>query len=895
MTRRQSHWSSAPLALVVLAVLAAGFAACGGGGGSAGPAPVPTTLTISPNGGTLNAVGATLQLAATVKDQNGQPIASPTVTWSSLTTSVAAVSTTGLVAAVANGTAQIQAADGNAKSQVTVTVAQVPSTLAKVSGDLQNGTTGQALSAPLVVQVNDANGHPVAGVTVTFATSGGSVNPTSAPTNTSGQAQTTWTLGSNVGQQTATATSTGLSGSPVTFTTTANGAPGAPMISSITPDTLVETQSATITGTNFSATPGNDVVSIDGVQATVTAASTMSLTVTVPGSGCKPARLVSVSVAVGGQSGTKAGVPFHPVSFVTLSAGQEAIVQNPSLFCLQFRAAASGSETYVIGMSAPAEYPGTVMPFQITATGGISAAPPFAASRALTAPARARLAAHLFQAPSLFQFHATARQGGVWPEDRGRLEAIRQRVRAEAKIRQWEAVHLPFLIRQPRRALVAPITSGAIIGAPPAVGDTVVVRFPNIAAANPCSTYITVKTVARVVGSAGVWLYDVQNPTADSLTQTDIQSASNEFDAKIYASDTLQFGHPSDIDNNGRVIIVLTWQVNKQAANLGGFVWSGDLFPGTYCPQSNAGEVYYGEVPDSLNQAGTGARKKSTVVAGMPRLIAHEFTHVIQFSQRLLLNNGQMLESWEAEGQATFAEELAGDATLGNTSYQNYDHHVAFGPGGFDWYEDEMIKWAEYFGDLGPNNQAQSAPDLCTVYGNTQLTTLPCDVSAFYGASWILQRYVGDQFGPGYTGGLAGLTRDWVMKNPSLVGSANIAALLGINYDTLFARFATALALDDQNNGTGTAWVPTVFRVTSWNSDSIATWISTCCQLGWLNPPVIGFGTTTASRSVRGGSTAYTILTAAGAHPAAAFMFTDPGGATLGTTLRPTLWVARVQ
>ena len=105
MTRRQSHWSSAPLALVVLAVLAAGFAACGGGGGSAGPAPVPTTLTISPNGGTLNAVGATLQLAATVKDQNGQPIASPTVTWSSLTTSVAAVSTTGLVAAVANGTA----------------------------------------------------------------------------------------------------------------------------------------------------------------------------------------------------------------------------------------------------------------------------------------------------------------------------------------------------------------------------------------------------------------------------------------------------------------------------------------------------------------------------------------------------------------------------------------------------------------------------------------------------------------------------------------------------------------------------------------------------------------------------------------------------------------------
>lgn len=241
------------------------------------------------------------------------------------------------------------------------------------------------------------------------------------------------------------------------------------------------------------------------------------------------------------------------------------------------------------------------------------------------------------------------------------------------------------------------------------------------------------------------------------------------------------------------------------------------------------------------------------------------------------------------------AEELAGDAVLGNTSYQNYDHHVAFGPGGINWYEDEMIKWAEYFGDLGSNNQATNAPELCTVYGNIQLTTIPCDVSAFYGASWIFQRYIGDQFGPSYPGGLVQLTRDWVMKNPSLVGSANIAALLGVNYDTLFAHFATALALDDRNNGTGTAWVPTVFSITSWNSDSIATWISTCCQFGWLNPPAISFGTTSASRSVRGGSTAYTILSASGPHPAAAIALTDASRNPLSTGLRPTMWVVRIQ
>ncbi len=892
MTRRPSLWSDTRLAIAVSAAITVGVTACGGGG-SAGPA-VPTTLTISPNGATLIALDATLQLAATVKDQNGQPIASPTITWSSSAPGVATVSTTGLVVAVANGASQIRAVDGNATGQVTVTVAQSPTALIKVSGDLQSGTTGQALGAPLVVQVNDGNGHPVAGISVAFATSSGSVNPTSLATATNGQAQTNWTLGSSAGQQTATASSAGLTGSPATFTVTATSAAGPPTIASVTPDPLVEAQSATITGTNFSPTPGNDVVSIDGVQATVTAASSRSLTVTVPPYDCQPARLVNVSITVGGQTGSKSGVPLHPSSFVTLAAGQEAIVQSPSQFCFQFRATASGPETYVIGMSGPAESPGTVMPFQISATGGVSASAPFAVGGPFAAPTNSPLMTHLPKTPSLLRTRWISRRLGGWPDDRIRLEAIRQRVRAEATIRGWEALHLPRL-RAEARLPTAPMRSATVVSSPPAVGDTVVIRVPSFSAANPCATYITIKTVVRVVGSAGIWLYDVQNPTADSLTQAEIQNASNLFDAKIYASDTLQFGHPSDIDNNNHVFIVLTWQVNKAAANLAGFVFGGDLFPGPSCPQSNAGELYYGEAPDSLNQAGTGARRKSGVVSGMPQLIAHEFTHIVQFSQRLILNNGQMLQSWEAEGQATFAEELVGNAVLGNSSYQNYDHHVAFGPAGFNWYADEMLKWAEYFGDLGPNNQALNAPDLCTVYGNSQMTSLPCDVSAFYGASWIFQRYIGDQFGPGYPGGLVGLTRDWVMKNPSLVGSANITAVLGVNYDTLFTRFATALALDDQNNGTGAAWVPPAFSITSWNSDSIATWISTCCQFGWLNPPVIGFETTNASRSVRGGSTAYTVLRATGAHTAAAMKFRDPDGAILSTTLRPTLWVVRVQ
>ncbi|BAY18544.1 Ig domain protein group 1 domain protein [Anabaenopsis circularis NIES-21] len=73
----------------------------------------------------------------------------------------------------------------------------VGSNLLKVSGDNQTGTTGNALPNPLVVKVVNAQNTPQAGVTVNFSVTmgGGSISPTSAVTNASGEASTTLTLG----------------------------------------------------------------------------------------------------------------------------------------------------------------------------------------------------------------------------------------------------------------------------------------------------------------------------------------------------------------------------------------------------------------------------------------------------------------------------------------------------------------------------------------------------------------------------------------------------------------------------------------------------------------------------------------------------------------------------
>ena len=49
------------------------------------------------------------------------------------------------------------------------------------------------------------------------------------------------------------------------------------------------------------------------------------------------------------------------------------------------------------------------------------------------------------------------------------------------------------------------------------------------------------------------------------------------------------------------------------------------------------------------------------------------------------------------------------------------------------------------------------------------------------------------------------------------------------------------------------------------------------------------------ARSVRGGSNAYTLVSAAGARPALALRVRDNGGAVLGATLKPQLWIVRIQ
>ena len=86
------------------------------------PTPVATRITVIPASANLIVNGQTVQLRATVFDQNNNTIAGASVVWSSSNTVVASVGVQGLVTALKNGTSQITAQTGSVSGVATVTV-----------------------------------------------------------------------------------------------------------------------------------------------------------------------------------------------------------------------------------------------------------------------------------------------------------------------------------------------------------------------------------------------------------------------------------------------------------------------------------------------------------------------------------------------------------------------------------------------------------------------------------------------------------------------------------------------------------------------------------------------------------------------------------------------------
>lgn len=86
------------------------------------PGPVPTSIEFNVEDVTLDALGETFELVATVYDQDEEEIPTAVVTWTSSDEEVATVDDEGVVEAIAEGDATITATSGSATATIEVMV-----------------------------------------------------------------------------------------------------------------------------------------------------------------------------------------------------------------------------------------------------------------------------------------------------------------------------------------------------------------------------------------------------------------------------------------------------------------------------------------------------------------------------------------------------------------------------------------------------------------------------------------------------------------------------------------------------------------------------------------------------------------------------------------------------
>ena len=144
-------------------------------------------------------LGETLQLSVEALDENGQAVAGVEFSWESSNTSVATVDATGLVTAVAEGTATITASAGDVQAMVEITVvsATQPVVSVEVSPSAETITLGGTLQ--LSAEAFDENGQAVAGVEFSWESNNTSVATVDATGLVTGVAEGTATIFASAG------------------------------------------------------------------------------------------------------------------------------------------------------------------------------------------------------------------------------------------------------------------------------------------------------------------------------------------------------------------------------------------------------------------------------------------------------------------------------------------------------------------------------------------------------------------------------------------------------------------------------------------------------------------------------------------------------------------------
>ena len=788
---RASRWSSPPSVSSVVVILLA--AACGGD--SSGPPKVASVVVTSL--ATQLEVGATAQFTATPRDGKGNALTGRTVTWTSSAPTIASVDNGGIVSGVSAGAATISAASEGSTGGLAITVLPVP--VSAVLIDNRTPNVRQGGTAQLSAVAQDAIGRTLGDRAITWS----SALPAIATVSQQGLV-----TGLTPGSTYVRASSEGKTDSVPMLVKSLNS----PTIAATGPALWAPLGQATITGTNFAADPASNEVLVNGTRATVTAATTTSLTLTVPSVfslPCTPTGPVPISVSVGGDVVTStANLAMATPRQLALGASM-LLASAADLSCNEFSVTGG---TYVVTAFNYATQAAAAASFQMVGAARTSAlSASLAPASVLSLPAPTVAAVGPIAVPAL------SRDDRLAIGHAAALDASRSFLRSHPDIRRAMAAKRT----RERTALSRAGSSGPLAAVapvdPPALGDKswrrMLRTFGNYA------TFDSVRTRVVYVGPKLIILEDSLSPLAGTM-DAEYQAIGAEFDSDMFGY-LSNFGNPlvldAEYDNNGRVVAIFSKKVNDYTVGNGGsllgFVTSCDFAPQTdpnpqnACPPSNEGEYFYAFVP---NPSATGNGNWSLVdwrhyVRGT---LLHEFKHVVMFAERISRDASFAEESWLEEATAQMATEFWARKLYSNKPQRS------------------DIRWSDgLICDYVRRGDARCADPVEAIghhmgflyrhyASNESKSIINSSDIVIYGSSWSFARWVTDTYG----GADEGIFLRSLVQQQNERGITNLQNRTGKTWVEMLGYFSLASATDNYPGGTIS---DARARLPSWNTRDI--------------------------------------------------------------------------
>jgi hypothetical protein len=408
--------------------------------------------------------------------------------------------------------------------------------------------------------------------------------------------------------------------------------------------------------------------------------------------------------------------------------------------------------------------------------------------------------------------------------------------------------------------------------APPVLGDkrTFNVLADGNATGTKPSDYVQVTGTVGYVGTHTAIYLDDAAP-APTYSSGDLQAIGSMFDEHLYPIDTTAFGRESDIDGNGLVLILLTDRVTKLVSCSGGSVVVGFFLPFDLSPAhvgSNAGEVFYGLVPDGSCNIGVSDAK-----ASLPPVVIHEFQHMISYNQHVLTRGGAPEQTWLNEGLSSFAEELGG-RLVPDPLCLNSDCLTQFSLINFD-------NASRYLTD--PVGNYLVGPD-----------RIPLPLEE-YGAGWLFVRWLADHYAATPTLG-TDLTQHLVAT--SRTGAANVSHATSEDFSTLVANWQLANYLDDLPGFTPAS---SLLQYSSWNFRQVYAALNAQDPADFprpfpLEPPTAPDGAYDESGTLLGGSGRHLLVDQDPDAPGVSLKLTGTDGTTaISASSAPFVGVVRIR